>query len=106
MLTNQIVHGDCLPTLAGFPGESFDMVCFSPPYDEVRDYKGFCFDYKGLGKELYRVTKDGGVCACVIGDGTKDFAKSMTSMRLAVDWVDNAGWRMFETCIYSRHGRP
>ena len=82
------------------------MVCFSPPYDEVRDYKGFCFDYKGLGKELYRVTKDGGVCACVIGDGTKDFAKSMTSMRLAVDWVDNAGWRMFETCIYSRHGRP
>jgi DNA modification methylase len=106
MQTDHIYHANCVDALKSFPDECIDVVCTSPPYDDVRDYNGFCFDYKSLGKELYRVTKDGGICAVVIGDGTKDFAKSMTSMRLAVDWCDNAGWRMFETCIYSRHGRP
>jgi DNA modification methylase len=106
MRTDDILHANCVDALVGFPANSIDLTCTSPPYDDVRDYNGFCFDYKALGKELYRVTKDGGICAVVIGDGTQDFAKSMTSMRLAVDWCDNAGWRMFETCIYSRHGRP
>lgn len=59
-----------------------------------------------LGKSLYRVTKEGGICAVVIGDGTKDFDKSLTTFKLAVDWCDNAGWRLFETCIYQRDGNP
>ncbi len=50
--------------------------------------------------------KDGGICAVVIGDGTKDFAKSLTTARLTVDWCDNVGWRLFEQCIYFRDGNP
>jgi site-specific DNA-methyltransferase (adenine-specific) len=89
------------------PSESVDVTVFSPPYDAVRDYTGeWTFDYHRLGQELLRVTKDGGVCAVVIGDGTKDFAKSLTTFRLAVDWCDSIGWRLFETVIYNRHGNP
>jgi DNA modification methylase len=104
---NSIITGDCLTVLERLKPESVDLTVFSPPYDGIRDYnKKWEFDFVGLGQSLYRVTKDGGMCAVVIGDGTKDFAKSLTTFRLAVEWCDNAAWRLFETCIYHRDGNP
>lgn len=101
------MHGDCLAILPTLVAGSIDLTVFSPPYDGIRDYgKNWSLDYPALGDELYRVTADGGVCAVVIGDGTRNFAKSLTTFRWAVDWVDRAGWRLFETCIYQRHGNP
>ena len=102
-----IRHGDCVAVTKKLKDESMDLSVFSPPYDGIRDYKkGWIFDFPALGKNLYRVTKDGGVCAVIIGDGTKKFAKSLTTFKLAVDWCENANWRLFETCIYQRHGNP
>lgn len=104
---NKIVNADSLLALSKLPDESIDVTVFSPPYDGVRDYHGgWTFNYQGLGRELLRVTKDGGVVCVVIGDGTKDFAKSLTSFRLAVSWCDVVGWRLFECVIYQRHGNP
>ena len=102
-----VTVGDCLEVLPKLDGVSVDMTLFSPPYDTIRDYKGaWSLDFHRLGEELFRITKEGGVCGVVIGDGTKDFAKSLTTFRLAVDWCDNIGWRLFETCIYARAGNP
>jgi len=85
---NQILQADCLKELASFDENSVDLTVFSPPYDGIRDYKNnWTFDFVELGKHLFRVTKDGGVAVVVIGDGTKNFAKSLTSFRLAVNWV-------------------
>lgn len=104
---NSIINGDCLDVLSRIKNEVVDLIAFSPPYDSIRDYKNeWRFDYTALGQALNRVTKDGGICAVVIGDGTKDFAKSLTTARLTVDWCDNAGWRLFEQCIYYRDGNP
>jgi len=104
---NQILHSDCIKELSRFPDGSIDFTVFSPPYDGIRDYnKGWVFDFPALGEQLFRVTKDGGVCVVVIGDGTKNFAKSLTTFRLAVNWVDIIGWKLFETCIYRRDGNP
>lgn len=104
---NSISQGDCLEVLSQVPDHSIDLTVFSPPYDQIRDYEGkWSLDFHRLGQELFRTTKDGGICAVVIGDGTKDYAKSLTSFRLAVDWCDKLGWRMFETCIYERAGNP
>jgi DNA modification methylase len=104
---NSIIQGDCLQVLARLKEASIDLTVFSPPYDSIRDYKNnWAFDYSALGQALHRVTKDGGICAVVIGDGTKDFAKSLTTARLTVDWCDHAGWRLFECCIYQRDGNP
>jgi hypothetical protein len=89
---NKFIQGDCLQELASFSNNSIDLTVFSPPYDGIRDYKNnWSFDFVMLGKHLYRVTKDGGVAVVVIGDGTKNFAKSLTSFRLAVNWVDEIG---------------
>lgn len=88
------------------PSHSIDLTLFSPPYDNIRDYKDKpSFDRTYLGKLLYNITKDGGICVVNIQDGTQDFAKSLTSFRWAVEWVD-LGWKLFECCIYSKHGRP
>lgn len=104
---DHILTADCLTALADFPPDSIDLTVFSPPYDSIRDYnKNWSFDFSTLGRELYRVTKDGGMAAVVIGDGTRAFAKSLTSFRLAVTWCDEVGWRLFETCIYKRDGNP
>ena len=106
-LKDTILHGDCLALLPQLPDESISFTLFSPPYDGIRDYNGdWSWDYTALGKELARITKDGGVVAVVIGDGTKNFAKSLTSFRLAVNWVDETDFRLFECCIYQRHGNP
>lgn len=105
-MMDEIVEGNCVELLSKMTNDSVHLTCFSPPYDAIRDYNGYSLDLHKLSKELYRVTVPGGVCACVINDGTKDFAKSLTTFRMAVDWVDNAGWRLFETVIYQRHGKP
>jgi DNA modification methylase len=102
-----ILCGDCIEVLSEMEDDSVDLTVFSPPYDNIRDYnKEWTLDIPTLGQEILRVTKDGGICAVVIGDGTKNFAKSLTTFRWAVDWCDKAGWRLFECCIYSRHGNP
>jgi site-specific DNA-methyltransferase (adenine-specific) len=98
---------DCLQALQECPADFFHLTVFSPPYDNIRDYASdWKMDYQALGAELLRTTVDGGVCAVVIGDGTRNFAKSLTTFRWAVDWCDRIGWKLFECCIYSRHGNP
>jgi DNA modification methylase len=104
---NTIILGDALRILPSIARGSVHLAVFSPPYDGIRDYgKDWTLDYHTLGSQLLDATIDGGVCCVVIGDGTKDFAKSGTTARWTVDWLDRVGWRLFETCIYSRHGNP
>ena len=33
------------------------MTVTSPPYDDLRTYNGYCFDFENVAKELFRVTK-------------------------------------------------
>ena len=101
---NRIICEDNITYLKNLPNECIDFVITSPPYDELRDYNGYKLDLHGLGVELLRVLKDGGICVMVIQDSTKDFAKSLTSFRTIVDWCDNIGFRLFECNIYNRQG--
>jgi len=104
---NRLLTGDCLPLLARFPSGSVDLTVTSPPYDDLRRYDTPTpLDLPALGEALLRVTKDGGVCIVVMGDASRRFAKSLSSFRLALSWCDHVGWRLFETCLYQRHGVP
>jgi len=101
---NKILCGDCVDILKNIPDNSVDIIITSPPYDEVRKYNGFSYNLHNTGKELFRVLKNGGIVAMVIQDQTKNFAKSLTSFRTIVDWVDNIGFKLFETVIYRKYG--
>lgn len=114
-IMNKVALDDALHYASELPTESVDMYLFSPPYSDIRTYQdNWTLDFHALGREIYRSLKDGGICAVVINDGTKDFAKSLTTARLTVDWCDNLhteqeqtpNFKLFEQCIYSRHGNP
>ena len=46
--------------------ESIDLTITSPPYDNLRQYNGYSFDFENVAKELYRITKQGGVVVWVV----------------------------------------
>lgn len=103
---DQFHTGDAVSVMSGFPAESVDLAVFSPPYDNVRTYTGqYSFDYPQVGRELFRLLSPGGVVCVVIQDGTADFAKSGTTARMQVAWMD-LGWKLFECVIWRRHGAP
>ena len=102
--TNIFVTSDNVDYLKSLPDNSIDLVVTSPPYDELRDYKGYKLSLHELGQELFRVLKNGGICAMVIQDSTKNFGKSLTSFRTIIDWCDSFGFKLFETVIYNRQG--
>src|SRR3989338_7113194 len=101
---NKIICGDAVEVMKKFPSNSVDIVITSPPYDAVRDYKGFALDLHATGREVNRVLKDGGVAVMVIQDQTKNFGKSLTSFRTIIDWCDSFGFKLFETVIYRKYG--
>ncbi len=101
---NKIICGDAIEVMKKFPSNSVDIVVTSPPYDAVRDYKGFSLDLHSAGKEIHRILKDGGVAVMVIQDQTKNFGKSLTSFKTIIDWCDSFGFKLFETVIYRKYG--
>ena len=105
MKTDQIICGDAVAELAELPAEVFDLTVFSPPYDKLRDYQGYALDLHALGKQLYRVTKNGGVVVMVIQDQTANGRKTLTSFRTIVDWCDTIGFGLFECTIYQKQGK-
>src|SRR5690554_4182703 len=65
---NKIYNMDCVQGMKLLDDCSVDLTVTSPPYDNLRTYKGFKWDFKATAKELYRVTKQGGVVVWVVGD--------------------------------------
>ena len=103
---NKIYNMDCVEGMKLLPDNCIDLVVTSPPYDEIRDYKGFKLDLHNVGREISRILKDGGMCVMVIQDQTKNGRKSGTSFRTIVDWIDNTELDLWECCIYQRRATP
>lgn len=102
----QIINGDCIDVLKTLPKESVDLILFSPPYDDVRDYDNHVrFNPIYLASELSNVLKRGGVCVMVMQDQTKNKMKSLSTFNAIVDF-DKMGLNLWECLIYSRPGNP
>ena len=61
MLTNYILNTDCVKGMSMLPANSVDLTITSPPYDDLRKYNGYSFDFETTARQLYRVTKVGGI---------------------------------------------
>ena len=81
---NKIYQGNCLNIMKDFPNESIDMVLTSPPYDNLRDYKGYKFDFENIAKELFRIIKKGGVVVWIVGDSVVNGSETGTSFKQAL----------------------
>jgi site-specific DNA-methyltransferase (adenine-specific) len=91
--------GDCLEVMKSLPNQSIDLTVTSPPYDNLRTYNGYSFDFEGIAKELYRVTKDGGVVVWVVGDATINGSETGTSFKQAL-YFKEIGFNLHDTMIY------
>lgn len=98
---NRVVNGDCLSVMKGFEEESIDMVLTSPPYDNLRNYKGYSFPFEGIVKELFRVLRNGGVVVWVVGDATINGSETGTSFRQALSFMDS-GFNLHDTMIFKK----
>lgn len=99
MEINKIYNENCLDTMAKMPDNFLDLTVTSPPYDNLRDYKGYTFDFVNIANGLYRVTKDGGVVVWVVGDQTKNFNETGTSFKQAL-YFKAVGFNLLDTMIY------
>ena len=91
-----------LVTMSKLPDCSVDLTVTSPPYDGLRVYNGYSFEFEVTAKELYRVTKHGGVVVWVVGDSTKNGSESLTSFRQALFFKD-IGFNVHDTMIYAKN---
>jgi site-specific DNA-methyltransferase (adenine-specific) len=95
--------GDCLEVMKSLPSQSIDLTVTSPPYDNLRTYNGYSFDFEGIAKELYRVTKDGGVVVWVVGDATINGSETGTSFKQAL-YFKEIGFNLHDTMIWEKSG--
>ena len=89
MEINKIYNENCLDTMARMPDGFVDLTVTSPPYDNLRTYNGNISQWneqkwKDVIKELYRITKDGGVVVWVVGDATIKGSETGTSFKQAL----------------------
>jgi len=101
-----LLHGDCLDKLKTLDDGSIDLTVTSPPYDNLRTYNGFTFDFEGIAKELYRITKPGGVIVWIVGDGhDKKGSETLTSFKHAL-YFKEIGFNIHDTMIYQKNSYP
>jgi DNA modification methylase len=97
-----VLTGDCVAEMAKLEAGFVQLAVTSPPYDSLRSYEGFKFDFKATAYELFRVLCDGGVLCWNVGDSVVNGSETLTSMRQAIHFVDHAGFRMHDTMIYEK----
>ena len=106
----QLFKGDCLEIMKDIPDGSVDLTVTSPPYDNLRTYNGnieqWSFEkFQAIAKELYRVTKQGGVVVWVVADATINGSETGTSFKQALYFKD-IGFNIHDTMIYHKPAVP
>lgn len=105
-MSNYVIkQGNCLELMKRLPDKSVDLVVTSPPYDNLRNYKGYSWDFEGIAKELYRIVKDGGVVVWIVNDATINGSGTGTSFRQAL-YFKEIGFNIHDTMIWNKISCP
>lgn len=98
----KIYNEDCLITMKNMPDNYVDFVITSPPYDGIRNYNGYQFEFDKIANELFRIIKQGGVIIWVVADATIDGSETGTSFKQAL-FFKGVGFRLHDTMIYYKN---
>lgn len=105
-LINNFYALDCVEFMQKYlQDDSIDMVLTSPPYDDLRNYQGYTFEFEKIADELFRVIKKGGVVVWIVGDKIKNGNKSLTSFKQAI-YFQQIGFNMHDVMIYAKKNTP
>lgn len=94
--------GDAKDILKNIENNSIDFILTSPPYDNLRDYKGFSFSFKEIAQELFRILKNGGVMVWIVGDSVINGSESLSSFYQAI-YFKEIGFKIHDTMIYQKN---
>jgi site-specific DNA-methyltransferase (adenine-specific) len=101
MEVDTINNEDCLDTMSNIDNNFIDLVVTSPPYDNLRNYNGYSFNFNQIANELYRVIKEGGVMVWVVSDSTINGSETGTSFKQAL-YFKEIGFNLHDTMIYHK----
>jgi DNA modification methylase len=87
--------------MKGMDDNFIDLIITSPPYDSLRTYNGYSFNFEHTSRELYRITKQGGVLVWIVGDATEKGSETGTSFKQALGLKD-AGFNLHDTMIWRK----
>jgi DNA modification methylase len=105
---NQLWCIDCVKGMRRLADRTVDLTVTSPPWDNIFKYSGthgwgwskFC----QVAKELYRVTKKGGVVCWDIADGIHGGFCSGSTVRQACYFLD-LGFKLYEHLVVHNNAR-
>jgi DNA modification methylase len=100
MAAAEVITGECAEAMSRIEADTFDLCVTSPPYDNLRRYNGYTFDFESVAQQLYRVIKPGGVAVWVVSDATVNGSETGTSFRQALYFKDVCGFNLHDTMIY------
>ena len=98
---NKILTGNCVDLMTQLPDNCIDLVVTSPPYDNLRTYKGYSFPFEDIVKQLYRIIKEGGIVVWVVSDATINGSETGTSFRQALKFMET-GFNLHDTMIFQK----
>lgn len=101
MILDKIYNGDNVELIKQLSDNSVDLTVTSPPYDNLRSYNGYSFNFEPLAKELFRVTKDGGVVVWIVNDATENGSETGTSFKQAL-FFKEIGFNLHDTMIWNK----
>lgn len=97
----EIKQGDCVELMKELLPNSIDLTVTSPPYDNLRHYNGYNFDFESTAKELYRITKEGGIVVWIVNDAMIDGSETGTSFKQAL-FFKEIGFNLHDTMIWKK----
>lgn len=86
-------------------GIQVDMVLTSPPYDNLRTYEDFEWDFnifKEIANQLKEILVDGGVIVWIVNDATINGSETGTSFKQAL-YFKEIGLNLHDTMIYRKN---
>jgi len=104
-LIDTIVCGDAVNIMKDMESCSIDLVVTSPPYDNLRDYNSYNFNFEGIVAGLWQVMKKGGVVVWVVGDKINKGNRTLTSFRQAL-YFQETGFNVHDVMIYQKKNTP
>lgn len=96
---NRVICCECCQGMSEIPDNFVDLTVTSPPFDNLRTYNGYHFDYECVLQQLYRITKPGGVVVWVVADQTIKGSETGTSFKQAL-YAKSVGFYLHDTMIY------
>ena len=98
-----IYCGDNVKVLKHLGRDISDLTVTSPPYDNLRLYDGYSWNFEELSGRLFYATVKGGVVVWVVADATINGSETGSSFRQALGFMKR-GFKLADTMVYAVKG--